>query len=92
MPPYNQIHAEYLVYMLLGGALLTVLIVLAVFSKRLTVTTRKLSEQEYEDEVHSFGPVKEGHRPMPLFLFVMLTLFVLWAIGYTIYAGTNYPY
>jgi len=92
MPPYNQIHAEYLAYMLLGGGLLTLLIVLAVFSRRLTVTTRRLSEQDYEDEVHSFGPVKEGHRPVPLFLIVMLALFVLWAVGYTIYSASNYPY
>lgn len=92
MPPYNQIHSEYLAYMLLGGGVLTVLIFLAVYSRHLTVTTRKLTEQQYEDEVHSFGEVKEGHRPMPLFLILMLSLFVLWAIGYTIYSATNYPY
>jgi hypothetical protein len=92
MPPYNQIHAEYLAYILLGGSALTLLIWLAVMSRRWTATTRKLSEQDYEAEVHSFGDVQEGHRPVPLFLLTMVVLFVLWAIGYTIYSGANYPY
>lgn len=92
MPPYNQIHFEYLMYILLGGTVITLLIWLAVMSKRLTVTTRKMNEEDYEAEVHSFGDVKEGHRPMPLFLIVMASLFALWAIGYTIYSGTNYPH
>ncbi len=90
MPPYNQIHAEYLAYMLLGGGLLTVLLALAVFSRRLTVTTRKMTDQMYEDGVHDFGEVREGHRPVPLFLIVLLVLFVLWAIGYTVYSATNF--
>lgn len=92
MPPYNQIHAEYLAYILIGGSLLTILLCLAVLSRRLTVTTRPRSETEYQAEVHDFGEVQEGHRPMPLFLVVMLVLFGLWAIGYTVYSGANYPY
>ena len=54
---------------------------------------RRKTEQEYEDEIHEFGGgVREGHRPVPLFLVVMLALLIAWAVGYTIYSGSNYPY
>lgn len=92
MPPYDRIHDEYLVYILVGGPLLLLLLWLAVLSRRLTVTTRRLSEQEYQDAVHDFGPVREGHRPVPLFLVVLIVLFVAWAIGYTFYSVEHFPY
>jgi hypothetical protein len=81
-----------LVYILVGGPLLLLLLWLAVLSRRLTVTTRRLSEQEYQDAVHDFGPVREGHRPVPLFLVVLIVLFVAWAIGYTFYSVEHFPY
>ena len=93
MPPYNQIHAEYILYILLGGTLLAGLIYLAVRSRDLTFTFRRKSEEEYEKEVHEFGDgIREGHRPVPLFLVVMVVLLAAWAVGYTIFSGDHFPY
>lgn len=89
MPPYNRIHSEYFMYILLGGLALALLVWLATWSRSLTARARP-------EVVHSFGPpddpVTEGNRPVPLFLLVLFGLVLLWAIGYTVYSGTNYPY
>lgn len=93
MPPYDQIHTDNLYYILLGGLLTVGLVGLAVLSRDLTFTWRRKSEEEYEADVHEFGGgVREGHRPVPLFLVIMLVLFITWAIIYTAHTGTNYMY
>jgi hypothetical protein len=93
MSPYSQIHYEYVTYILLGGVLLTALLWLAVWSRELTFTFRRRSEAEYQEKVHEFGDgIREGHRPVPLFLLVTLVLLIAWAVGYTIWSGDHYPY
>jgi uncharacterized membrane protein YhaH (DUF805 family) len=92
MPPYENIHLEYLIYILAGGGLLTGLLWLALKSPEWTVTFRRKSDQDYDNEVESFGEVREGRRPVPLFLMVLLGLFILWAILYTVYSGEHFPY
>jgi len=92
MPPYSAIHNEYLLYILLGGGLLTALLVLALYSGKWTIGSRRQDDPQQDDQVHEFGGgVREGHGPVPLFLVVMLVLFVIWAIGYTLFAGAHFP-
>jgi hypothetical protein len=82
---------EYLLYALVGAPLVIGLIWLAVRSD-LTVSFRKRSEEELGREVHSFGDVSEGHRPLTLFLAVLLVLFLVWAVAYTLHSGPNFLY
>ena len=92
MPPYSIMHWQYLILFLLGGVLLTGLIWLAVKSPDWTFTFKRKAEEEYEESVHEFGEVKEGHRPMPVFLVTLFVAFVTWALFYTLYSAGNFPY
>ena len=92
MPPYSTMHWRYLIMLLLGGVFLTAMIWLAVKSKDWTFTFRRRSEEESEQDIHEFGEVKEGHRPMPVFLVVLTVAFVVWALFYTLYTAENFPY
>ncbi len=93
MPPYNQIHAEYFWYIILGGLVFTGLVWLAVVSRVYTLGRTIRDEREHDDKPHSFGGgLREGRGRMPIFLWLMLVLFVVWAVGYTLYSAEYFPY
>jgi hypothetical protein len=91
VPPYDRVHESHVLYILLGGLLLTGLIVLAALSRHLGVGRPK-TEEEHAGEEHEFAEgIREGHRRVPLFIVVMLVLLVLWAVGYTVFSGSHFP-
>ncbi len=90
MPPYKQIHWEYLVYLFAGGILVAALFLLALQSRELNLPFGRRGKEK-EEEIHHFGEVSEGNRPLPLFIAVIFVLFVLWAFFYTIYSGKHFP-
>lgn len=88
MPPYETMHIENLIWVFGAGALFTLAIVLARTSRYFTWTFKRRSEEELEEETHEFGGgVREQNRPMPLFIWLMVVGYFIWATSYVVFSG-----
>lgn len=89
MPPYSWIHLESAWWVLLGGALFALAIILARGSLRFSFSSRRRSEEELE-QAHEFGAdLKEHDRPLPLFIWVVLVAVLIWTVAYVIFTGAR---
>ena len=90
MPPYELIHIENVLWVLGGGTLFVVAIVLARYSTKFTWTLRRRSDDELDAETHEFGGgVTEQQRPVPLFIWLVALGYFAWAIGYVVFSGAR---
>lgn len=88
MPPYTWLHNEWLLLMLGFGLLLAIAVILARGSRVLSFSFTRRSERELEEDVHEFpGGLKEGNRPVPLLIWLLVFAYLPWAIAYTIYCS-----
>lgn len=88
MPPYDLINLRYFLLMMGVGIGVPLLVVLARGATRYTFSFRRRSDAEIERSRHEFGGgVEETDRPVPLFIWLIILLVFLWAVGYTIYTG-----
>ena len=87
MPPYDWMHLENTWWMLGGGLLFSVAIILARGSRHFSFSGSKRSEAELE-ETHEFADgLKEQYRPVPLFIWLVAIGFFVWSIAYAIFSG-----
>ncbi len=90
MPPYKWIHIESVYWLLAGGLVFALAIILARASRHLGFSFRKRTEQELEAETHEFGGgVTEQNRPMPLFIWLVTVGYFIWAVAYVIFSGAR---
>lgn len=90
MPPYEALHIENVVWAFGVGSLVTLAIALALGSRRFTFTFTRRSEDELEADTHEFPTgVREQNRPVPVFLWLVILGYFVWAIGYTIFTGVR---
>lgn len=92
MPPYDQIHWQYVALALLLGALLVGLVWLAWRAGGEAGWYPKDKPPPERDEVYTFGgqEISEGNRPIPLIILVVLALFLGWALFYTFWSAGNF--
>ena len=90
MPPYGLIHFEQVLWVLLIGVVLSLAIILARTARSWSFTFKARSEKELEDETHEFpGGVSEQNRPMPIFIWLVIIGYVVWATSYVVFVGAN---
>ena len=90
MPPYTWIHLESVWWVLAGGLIVALAIILARGSLDFRFTMRKRNEAEYAQETHRFGDVvSEQNRPVPIFIWLVTIGYVIWAVAYVIFSGTH---
>ena len=91
MPPYDMLQMESVWVVLIGGALVTLAIVLARASRRHGLTLKRRSEEELEAETHEFPDgIREQNRPVPVFVWIVAVGYFVWATAYVIFtAGTG---
>ena len=88
MPPYSWIGLESVFWVLAGGGLITVTIIMARGSLYESFSFRKRSEEELEKETHVFGGhVSEQNRPVPIFIWLVFIGYFIWATAYVIHSG-----
>ncbi|MBM4047575.1 MAG: hypothetical protein FJ279_20915 [Planctomycetes bacterium] len=73
---------QYLALALLGGLLLVLVLVVGYWSFRLSLSRR---DPEEPGEVQEFPDgLSEGHRPMPLFITLLIVAILVWGVAYVI--------
>lgn len=88
MPPYSWIGLESVVWILAGGGLITLAIIMARGSLHESFTFRKRSDEELENETHVFADhVSEQNRPVPIFIWLVCIGYFIWATAYVIHVG-----
>jgi hypothetical protein len=88
MPPYESLQIEDLWWVYGIGTAIALFIVLVRGAARSSFTLHARSEEQLQEEVHEFGGgVTETNRPMPIFFWVVLVAFLIWALGYVLLKG-----
>ena len=90
MPPYESMHIENLLWVFGVGLLVTLAIALARGSRYFTFTLNRRSEAELEADTHEFGgDVREQNRPLPIFMWLIIISWFIWAVGYALFIGAR---
>lgn len=88
MPPYSWIHLESVFWVLAGGMIFASAIILARGSRVWGFSFKKRSEHQMEEEEYEFvDNLKEGHRPVPLFIWLVFIGYFIWATAYVVFSG-----
>lgn len=88
MPPYTWIGLESTYWILAGGLIVAVVIVMARGSLHESFSFRKRSEVALEKETHVFAEhVAEQNRPVPIFIWLVCIGYFVWATAYVLYSG-----
>lgn len=88
MPPYDLINYEYFVMMIGIGLILTVAVMLARGSRIFNFGSTPRTDREIDEDVHDFGDnVREGTRPVPIFIWFVWIGYFIWALGYVIFSS-----
>ena len=88
MPPYTWIGLESAFWILAGGGLITVVIIMARGSVYESFSFKKRSEEDLENETHVFADhVSEQNRPVPIFIWLVSIGYFIWATAYVLYSG-----
>jgi hypothetical protein len=83
-----MIHLEAVWIVLVGGLLVAVAIIAARASRRRTIALRKKSEEQLAAETHEFGGgIREQNRPVPVFIWIVVAGYFIWAVSYVIFTG-----
>lgn len=77
MPPYELLQTQYIILAVFGGVILVTFLYIAINTFR---TIKQKHEKEHVDEFPE--GLKEGHKPIPLFLIILYIAYFLWAIIY----------
>lgn len=72
---------QYLILVLFGGLLMIQILVIGYWSFRLTV--RKEKEEDAEGNEFPDG-LREGNRPVPLFIVLLTGAVLIWGVAYVI--------
>jgi hypothetical protein len=76
--------------MLGGGLMVALAIILARASSHYSFTLKKRSEEELQQETHTFADtVEEQNRPVPVFIWLVAIGYVIWAISYIVFSGSR---
>jgi hypothetical protein len=90
MPPYTWIHLESVFWVLAGGLLVASAIVLARGSRVWGFSFKKRSDEEIDKERHELaGVVSEDNRPVPLFIWLLIIGYLVWATAYVVFSGAR---
>ena len=89
MPPYSWIHLENLFWVLAGGMAVTAAVVLARGSRRWGFSFKKRTDEEVEEIKEFPDGLKEGNRPVPIFIWLMFIGYIIWAMAYVVFLGTR---
>jgi hypothetical protein len=88
MPPYSWIHLESLFWVLAGGLIVASAIILARASRVWSFSLKKRTDKEIEEETHEFaGILSEGNRPVPIFIWLVIVGYFIWATAYVVFSG-----
>jgi hypothetical protein len=84
---------QYVGLAIFGGLLLIAIIAIAVWSYRLNLQSQEGENADSpespeigpdEDSVEFQDGFREGHKPMPLILVLIIAFFIIWGLGYTL--------
>ena len=90
MPPYDLISFRQFVAMIGIGLGLAIAIALARGSSYLSLSLTKRSDRDVEDSVHEFGGgVRERNAPIPVFIWLLVVVYLCWAVGYVLIGNYN---
>jgi hypothetical protein len=88
MPPYLTMHVENTLWLLLGGTLFALVIILAVGSRFFSFDRRR--EEQHAQSTHHFGEgLEEQRRPAPLLIWMVFVGYFVWAIAYVVFVGAR---
>ncbi len=77
MPPYELLQNQYIILAIFGGVVLVTFLYITIN------TFRIIKEKNETDHINEFPEgVKEGHKPIPLFLIILYIAYFFWAIIY----------
>ena len=89
MPPYSWIHLENVWWMLAGGLLFAVAIILARASTTFTFSFRKRTDKELQEEHEFADGIKEQNRPVPILIWLVFIGYFIWAALYVVFSGSR---
>ena len=90
MPPYSWIHLENVWWILAGGLIIALAIILGRASHIFSFTFKKRSDKTLEQEKHDFaGLVQEYNKAVPVFIWLITIGYFIWAVGYVLFVGTT---
>jgi hypothetical protein len=90
MPPYSTLNLDHFFLMVVLGLGITALVVLGRGAHSLTLSLRKRSEKQIEEEVHEFGGgVREGNGPVPILMLLVCASVLVWAVAYVLLSGAR---
>lgn len=87
MPPYESMQAQDVLFMITVGLGLVIAVALARGSRTLFLAIRKRDLEEEARPTEVAEGIREGHGPIPLFIWVLAIGYLAWAVGYIIYSG-----
>jgi len=88
MPPYSWIGLESVFWLLAGGGLVAVAIIMARGSLYESFSFRKRTDAQLEEETHVFADhVSEQNRPVPIFIWLVSIGYFIWAAAYVLHSG-----
>lgn len=87
MPPYESIQAQDVLFMITVGVGLSLAVTLARLSRVLFLTIRRRDPETESEPTKIPGGLAEGHRPIPILIWVLAVGYLMWAVGYIIYSG-----
>ena len=50
---------------------------------------KKRTDEEVEEIKEFPGGLKEGNRPVPIFIWMMFIGYIIWAMAYVVFSGTR---
>lgn len=76
MPPYELLQTQYVILAIFGGIILVTFLYIA-------INTFRTINQKRDEHLAEFPEgIKEGNKPIPLFLIILYIAYFLWAIIY----------
>jgi ABC-type Fe3+ transport system permease subunit len=74
---------QYLILAVFGGLILLQVLVIGYWSFRLTLSRRRRDQSAEQYREFPDG-LREGNRPMPLFVVLLIAVVLVWGVGYVI--------
>jgi hypothetical protein len=83
---FNLSQVQYLGLAILGGLLLIAVLVLAFLGHRMVPREeeKKTTKGEAAGDHEFPDGLKEGHRPVPVGILLLVAAMIIWGIGYTL--------
>lgn len=84
---FTMSQIQYVGLAILGGLILIAVLAIAYWSHKLNLAARREGEPEPEadESGEEFADgLREGHRPIPLVIMILIPVLILWGLGYTL--------